>query len=280
MRSKNTCLVCGEASAPLFENQILGRYPVAYFQCQSCGMVHTEHPYWLDEAYGAAISSLDVGMVGRNIFLANKAAQTIAAVFDPGARFLDYAGGYGLFVRMMRDKGFDFYRQDRYCSNIFAQHLDLKDLEPHARFELVTAFEVFEHLVDPVAEVRQLFDYADSVLFSTVLVPEGEPLQKDWWYLVPETGQHIVFFTARSLELLAQQLGCRFFSNQADLHLFTRRDMADPFTEKKKPLSVRVAEKYLRWALPTDLRGKSLLAQDFEAARQRASRRAEPAERR
>jgi Methyltransferase domain len=276
MPSGVSCLVCREASAFLFKTTVLGQYPVAYFRCPHCGLLQTEKPYWLDEAYAAAISALDVGLVGRNIYLARKAAQVIGAGFDPRGQFLDYAGGYGLFVRMMRDKGFDFYRQDRYCANLFAQHLDVADAGHQPVFELVTAFEVLEHLVDPVAEIEHILGCADSVLFSTLLVPKGIQRAEDWWYFVPETGQHIVFFSVRALEILASRTGCQLFSNHADLHLLTRRKMANPFREKKKSIPVRVAEKYLRWAQPSDLDKHSLLWRDFEAAKQRLARSSTP----
>jgi hypothetical protein len=50
-------------------------------------------------------------------------------------------GGYGMFVRLMRDGGFDFHREDPLCDNLFAQGFDRQD---DGTFELVTAFEVFE----------------------------------------------------------------------------------------------------------------------------------------
>ncbi|MBC7682350.1 MAG: class I SAM-dependent methyltransferase [Ferruginibacter sp.] len=272
MQPVNICLICHQSSLFIFKNELLGKYEVSYFRCGHCGCLQTEKPYWLDEAYEAAITSLDVGMVGRNISLAQEAARIIGQAFDARSRFLDYAGGYGLFVRMMRDKGFDFYRSDRYCTNIFARHLDLKDLEPDPVFELVTAFEVLEHLVDPIAEVEKILGFSDSLLFSTLLVPAHLKQIKNWWYLTPETGQHIVFFTVRTLEILAEHLGCQLFSNGSDLHLLTKRKMADPFVEKKKSMAVRVAQKYLRWAAPSDVTGHSLLAQDFEAARRRLAK--------
>ncbi len=269
-------MVCRETSAFLFKTTVLGQYPVAYFRCPHCGLLQTEKPYWLDEAYAAAISALDVGMVGRNMDLARKATQVIRQGFDPRGKFLDYAGGYGLFVRMMRDKGFDFYRQDRYCANIFAQHLDVADAGHQPFFELVTAFEVLEHLVDPIAEIEKILGCADSVLFSTLLVPKGIQRAEDWWYFVPETGQHIVFFSVPALEMLASRTGCQLFSNHSDLHLLTRRKMANPFQQKKKSIPVRVAEKYLRWAMPSDTNEHSLLWRDFEAAKQRLARSSAP----
>ena len=70
--------------------------------------------------------------------------------FDPKAKFLDYGGGYGMLVRLMRNYGFDFYYFDKYCQNLFANGFDLKD-SACSRFELLTAFELFEHFSEPVS---------------------------------------------------------------------------------------------------------------------------------
>jgi hypothetical protein len=276
MQQECRCLVCGKSSPFLFEKEFLFRYAVAVYGCENCGFVFTETPYWLEEAYADAISALDVGMVSRNLYLVEETQRIIGAGFDAKAQFLDYAGGYGLFVRMMRDKGFNFYRYDRYCRNIFAQNFDLKDLAAQPTFALVTAFEVLEHLVDPVAEVRDMLRYADSLLFSTLLVPAHIQDQPDWWYFAPETGQHIGFFSLRALEILAEQVGCHLYSNRTDLHLLTRRAIADPFVETPKSWHVRLAEKYLRWARSSAVAQPGLLPSDYALARQRIAEDARP----
>jgi len=34
-----------------------------------------------------------------------------------------------VYVRLMRDEGYNFYRQDVYCENIFAKSFDVEDLK-------------------------------------------------------------------------------------------------------------------------------------------------------
>jgi hypothetical protein len=136
-------------------------------------------------------------------------------------RFLDYAGGYGMFVRLMRDMGHNFFRQDNYCANIFARHFDVQDLAASERsFDLVTAFEVFEHFAAPKEELRRILKFGNLILFSTELVPHEKNNLSSWWYLAPETGQHITFFTMRSLEALGASFGLKLYSNGKNLHLF------------------------------------------------------------
>jgi hypothetical protein len=59
------------------------------------------------------------------------------------------------------------------------------------------------------------------LIFSTQLVPEPAPKLEDWWYYGLEHGQHIAFYTRKSLEVLAQQFGYEFATDGAQLHVFS-----------------------------------------------------------
>ena len=147
------CKVCEAPLHPFASGRVLGRHDVRYYRCEACGFVQTEHPYWLDEAYETALIAADVGVAQRNIELAAVTQTVIQQFFRADGRFLDYGGGYGLLVRLMRDRGFDFRWHDRYAQNLLSRGFDAA---PDADgFELVTAFEVLEQLVDPVPRSRR-----------------------------------------------------------------------------------------------------------------------------
>ena len=100
----------------------------------------------------------------------------------------------------MRDEGFPFLRSDLYCENIFARGFDLSDRDPDFQdsFVLLTAFELFEHFEHPKCQIEKMFGLSDTILFSTELQPDRELTSADdWWYFVPETGQHIAFYNLR-----------------------------------------------------------------------------------
>lgn len=226
----NFCKICGSKSEKIFTKKILGKYNVSYFRCPSCGFIQTEKPYWFQESYSSAITSTDVGLVHRNIMYSNVVEKIIYRHFDKNAKFLDFAGGYGLFTRIMRDKGFDFYREDEYCENLFAKYFDIKDLpEKDRNFELITAFEVMEHTEDPFERLDYIFSMTDNFLFSTELVPEKN--LEDWWYLGTEHGQHISFFTERSLKAIAGKYSKVYYSH-GNLHLLSGRKGLDVFKEE------------------------------------------------
>jgi glycosyltransferase involved in cell wall biosynthesis len=217
------CNICKTELNSLFKSLVMNKHQVSYYKCPKCEFIQTEKPYWLDEAYQNAITDLDVGLVSRNITFAGIIEQVIKNNFDPTKKFLDYAGGYGLFVRLMRDKGFDFYREDKYCENIFAQYHDLNDLHGVKKFEVVTALEVFEHLENPLEEIEKMFDYSDTIIFSTELQPKIEiKSSDDWWYFTPDTGQHVSFYSEKTLKYIAEKFKLSFFTLNNSLHLLSK----------------------------------------------------------
>ena len=216
------CKICSMPSTLFSKVTVRGRYEVDLFRCESCGFTQTEEPYWFNAAYSDAINHTDVGVIRRNIMFSAIAKAVILALFDEKKSFLEYGGGYGMLVRMMRDNGFDFYRYDKHCENLFARNFD-GDIEGAVRYELVTAFEVFEHLVDPLADINTMLKLSPNILFSTEIVPVETPKPGSWQYYGFEHGQHVSFYTHRALSIIAVKNNLNLYTDGRAIHLFTRR---------------------------------------------------------
>lgn len=219
------CTICDAPRRVAFEHLVLGKYQSVYEFCERCGLLQAADPFWLDEAYADAIAATDTGLVQRNILNANLLTVLLATVFERGGRYLDIAGGYGMLTRMMRDNGFDFYWSDKYCSNLLARGFGVDATAPP--FTAVTAFEVLEHLEDPVGFVKDALASAQtrSIVLSTELFHGTPPEPATWWYYMFDAGQHISFYQPRTLHAIADQCSLRCYSN-GNIHLLTDRHIS------------------------------------------------------
>jgi len=263
------CKICNSASHEIFESLVLNKHIVKYFQCQNCKFIQTEEPYWLKEAYESSIGFLDVGILHRNNALSSATETILEKLKIDTGKYLDYGGGYGIFVRLMRDLGFDFYYYDKFPNNLFARCFERDIAKIDEKFTLLTAFEVFEHLESPVTEIEKLFVLSDVIIFSTELQPNIKFKNvDDWWYFVPKGGQHISFYNLETLTVIKKIFNCFLYTNNFNLHILSKKQLyLDPFNNelKEESLSQKINRKLFGKNIGGNLpKRKSLLMQDFE----------------
>jgi Methyltransferase domain len=211
------CKICGMQSEFFDEAQVLRKYVVKYSGCTTCGFFQTETPCWLQEAYSTAISSLDTGILSRNLANQRLTAAVLNLLYPSARKALDFGAGHGIFVRLMRDNGFEFFWYDPHASNDYAGGFEH---EKRMTYDFLTSFEVLEHLVDPYAELSTMMSLSPNVFVSTSLVPRPAPRISDWGYYGPDHGQHVSFYTLDALQLIAGRFGRNLLSC-GSLHLFT-----------------------------------------------------------
>lgn len=216
------CKICDNSTQNIFSAKILNKHEAMYFLCSNCGFLQVENPYWLEEAYSQPINITDTGIIDRNCHLSKLTSTMLYYFFDRNGKYLDYAGGYGIFTRLMRDKGFDFSWSDLYTTNLFARGFEYKDTD---NIELITSFESFEHFVYPIEEIEKMLKISQSVLFTTELLPTPLPKPGDWYYYGLEHGQHISFYTYKTLQYIADKYNLNFYSNHHYFHLLTTKQI-------------------------------------------------------
>jgi hypothetical protein len=229
------CRVCNAPKVEkLFSAYLLDR-SVDYFECKVCEYVQTEAPTWLDEAYASAIHNCDTGIMARNQANVGLVLATLTDIGQINGRVVDCAGGYGILVRLLRDRGIDAMWSDPYCKNLLAVGFE----HANEKADLVTAFEAFEHFVDPLIEADKLFAIAPNLLISTSLIASPAPPPNEWWYYGVDHGQHIGFFRLQTLKFIAQKFGKQLVSDGMGCHLFTDK----PISSWQWNLSVRIGRR-------------------------------------
>lgn len=243
------CRLCNATSHFELNVNMLQQYQVAFFLCNSCGLLQSEEPFWLPEAYSKAISSLDTGILKRNLTAMRVLTVLLRFIGDSRGTFLDYGGGHGIFTRLMRDHGYDFRWQDQYAENLYAQGFEY---EEGITLNGITAFELLEHLEHPrelfdrlLGELKPGFLLASTQLFVRSVDPE-------WDYFYPTTGQHIAFYQPKTMEYIARQYGYNWVDFRY-FQLFYKGPLFKPLLKALIPLS---------WSLYPFLKFKSYHLKD------------------
>lgn len=166
------------------------------------------HAWPMDE-FSQKVYNDDYLIVDREYEFArpNKMADSLENIFGASKsliRHLDYGGGSGLLSKKLKDFGWDSTSYDPFVN----PDVDIAQL---GEFDLITAFEVFEHVPDVnalVGELKTLCKPSGMVLFSTQCsdgeIVKGVPLT--WWYAAPRNG-HVSLYSRRSLALLMGKKG-------------------------------------------------------------------------
>lgn len=197
--TSSQCRLCSGAIEELFSNKVLGKYSVSYYKCGNCQCLQTEKPYWLDEAYkDNNLSNTDTGAARRNINnLAICYAISKALKLN---NIIDIGGGDGLLCRLLRDYKINCFVKDKYAKISYAQgFIDDGIITP----DLIIGFEVLEHYPSPMSELDELFGRQPRALLFSTAIFENE--NRDWWYLAPESGQHVFFYSRRAFAMIAQK---------------------------------------------------------------------------
>lgn len=235
------CPVCG-APSPLLDvvdlnkscEELKGRHlplsgvPIYYARCESCCFCFSPEMHgWPLEKFEQLIYNEQYVQVDPDYldFRPRNNAKVLLSMFKEfgagaGLRHIDYGGGGGLLSAVLREQGWNSASYDPFVN---------RDVQPEqlGRFDIVTAFEVFEHVPDVdalFAHLRLLRAEHGIVLFSTLLSDDDiAPNRRlGWWYASPRNG-HISLFSRKSLEILARRHGFQFGSFSRGFHILFDR---------------------------------------------------------
>lgn len=206
---------CDDRNGKVFP---LAFVPIYYNLCPSCG--HYFAPQMLSwspsdferEIYNDDYPLVDPDCMGQR---AENNADALLGFFGANKlTHLDYGGGNGRLAELLRKAGMDstsydpFHGQDK----------------PESSFDVITAFEVFEHVPDPHSMMDGLIclTHDDSMILFSTLLSDGEISPNgrlSWWYAAPRNG-HISLFSSSSLKALGKAHGLSLMSFYDGMHGF------------------------------------------------------------
>lgn len=198
---------------------------VSYFICSECRFCWTPKLHaWTINEFEENIYNQDYVLVDPDYVEARpkdqaKLLASMPVQFPHDLKHLDYGGGSGTLSTLLNQVGWNSTSYDPFV------HREV-NIDTLGKFDLITSFEVFEHVPDVhklFKDLNQLLANDGIIIFST-LTSDGQidPGKKlDWWYASPRNG-HISLFSMKSLQLLAEQNNFQFGSFSPGLHVLLR----------------------------------------------------------
>jgi hypothetical protein len=233
---RRICKICKGDSA-LFDIVDFGktcqpdRYPlgltgigIKYFRCCDCAFIFSTDfddftpENWRDIVYNNDYEKIDPEY---NIERPTGSYNFIESQFSKAATIgLDFGGGSGYMAQKLRQNGWVYDSYDPYGSISLDQKLFKK-------YNLCSAFEVFEHTPDPLKIFRDILSFVSSekfILIVGTLINDtfvSSEKRLDWWYAAPRNG-HISLFSRDALRRAAGYFDLDYSSFGESTHYFTR----------------------------------------------------------
>lgn len=217
--SKN-CIICGGAGT----RRLFAKGGRDFVRCTDCGLVRVdplptveENRRYYDETYREWYSTFHEASDIRRL-IAEHRMQQVAAFARPG-RWLDVGCAAGQFVALARERGVDAEGLDiapAAIEHALAQgipaHLgSVEEFVPPHLYDTITAFDVLEHTIDPVAfldRVRTWLVPGGTLALTLPDVSSIYPqwiMRRYWFYYLPE--DHLHYFDPSTARSLLEQRG-------------------------------------------------------------------------
>lgn len=199
----------------------LSGIPIYYYLCEACGFCFApEFQRWsqrdfVDRIYNAGYAEVDPDYAGPRPQANARFIEQLFGNSRGKIRHIDYGAGAGLLSDVLSAAGWESSPYDPFAAQAASR--------PSGRFELITAFEVFEHVADVSRLMKDLVELMaqESVLLFSTLLSDGEIARNQrlaWWYAAPRNG-HISLFSGRSLALALGGAGLNLASFSVGMHL-------------------------------------------------------------
>src|SRR5262245_25586255 len=247
----STCVLCGaDAHTKLFAK---GGWD--FVRCRGCGLVASRPLPTLAQLgrhhYASYSDGLYADFAAADAIRAAIARDRLAALrqLAPPGPWLDVGASTGSFVAAAAAAGLDVegielsavaVAQAR-ARGLRVEQGAIEDFVPARRYAAVTAFDVVEHVLDPVAVVRRLAGWLApggvlALTLPSIASPAARLLGRRWYYYVAP--DHVHYFTPETIQRLL--VGC-------DLDQVAVRPVTKPLTLDYAAANLTRFEPRLGW---------------------------------
>jgi SAM-dependent methyltransferase len=223
------CIVCGNNDQ--FSTHLKGSQPSSsspyrkahpnYFRCCSCGLVFA-HPI-VPVSYGNRDEYFrhkgDFALYGRlrNYEMRYDAIiKHLANIKSPS--YLDIGTHTGIFLKLLKDKGLNAVglELNEKAAQFGREQFDVEIISDPAYkltnrgpFDVVSLFNVFEHLVDPISVLSQIRNLTSRngllvLELPYIFTPQAALFRGRWHHYYPE---HFWFYDKKSISMLLAKHG-------------------------------------------------------------------------
>ncbi len=235
------CRLCRSATSQVFTRTVLFTHQVAYFHCPSCGGLQTEFPYWLTASrvpQSECFNGGNASQILTNFLLLRRVLEILNV--RPKDRCVDFAGESGLFSRLMRDIGYQFFNFSKVGVNFTNAEFCVGGTwdKFNRSVRLTTIFNKAENFIDPLAEWDAIFSTTTDYILGSTEIYSGQ--DSNWDYLAPESGQRTFFYSPATLAQIAMR------------HRWSAYTLGNYFLLARAPLSAAQVNELMGWSQSLD----------------------------
>lgn len=190
-------------------------------KCNHCGLIYANPRPRAEEVidgYSSAIDEIYVGAAAGRTGTFRRCVELVDKYAARG-KLLDVGCAAGFFVKAASDAGWDAMGVEpcRWLANYGINELGVKVLPltlseakfPDHSFDVVTIWDVLEHVPDPLAELHEIFRILRPGGLFMVNYPDAGTWQaklagKHWWFYL---SVHLTYFTRDTVQAMMRKAG-------------------------------------------------------------------------
>ncbi|MFA5779072.1 MAG: class I SAM-dependent methyltransferase [Elusimicrobiota bacterium] len=233
MRSKGICYLCGTKKLSVIHNKLRHNIKRNVLKCEKCGIVYLEPVRQnLKDYYTGEYRKLYTPVIGRSLnskelfdiclpYQKNRIDELKHAL-GPQKKLLDVGCASGAFLHAVKSHvmecvGIEFnsanarFVEEVLGIKVYTKHIEYVDL-PHESFDIITAFQVLEHIEDPVKFLVGINNLLKPGGIICIEVPNVQDVllsvynvkpYADFWFREP----HIFNYSPKTLTMVLKKSG-------------------------------------------------------------------------